>query len=49
MSARSTPSLKLSRTTTLVQLPKRRKAFSWSSAETRALERHTYRRTDLRL
>ena len=49
MSGCSTPSFKLSRTTTLVQPPKRRKAFSWSSAQTRALERHTNWRTDLRL
>src|SRR5256885_2200085 len=49
MSGAATPSPRLSRTTTLGQAPKRRKAFSWSSAQMRVLERHTSRRTDLRL
>src|SRR6516165_263708 len=45
----STPSLRLSRTTTRVLPPSRRKAFSWSSAQMRELERKVRRRTDLRL
>jgi hypothetical protein len=48
-SGTSTASFKLSRTTTRVQPPKRRNAFSCSSAQMRALERHVSKRTDLRL
>src|SRR3974390_1190228 len=45
----STPSRRLSNTTTRPAPPNRRKACSCNSAQTRALERHTNRRTDLRL
>jgi hypothetical protein len=37
------------RASTLLHPPSRRNAFTWNSAQMRALERHASKRTDLRL
>src|SRR6266403_984708 len=49
MSGTSTPSRKLSRTTTRVAPPSRRNAFSCNSAQMRELERKVRKRAALRL